>query len=185
MISVSVFWITRFVIDWAVWFWFSDKRQWRAYLPTCIFASWISYIVEAVMVHYPLWSYSGHKLMSLNVNGFGIYIVFVFLFIQRLPKQRKLGNLLKYWFIWTGIAISIELFHLLLGHITYHSWWNIGYSYLADWLLLLLFYKFHLFVTESRSSISQQGLTTTSWQTNQTGVKDVPLKEVKPQDSTL
>ena len=107
-----------------MWFAFAKKGRWHEYLPVCIFASWLSLIVEAIMVYYDLWSYSGHPLLGLFVNGF--------------------GDLYK----WTLAVIIFEYIHCWLGHISYHKWWNIGYSYLADWFLFWLFYKYHKFVTQ-------------------------------------
>lgn len=149
------FWIGQFIFSWTMWLIFAQRGQWHKYLSVCIFASWLSLVVEAIMVYYTLWSYSGHPLIGLLVNGFGVYIVTLYLFVQWLPTDHSFKALFWYFFKWTLAAIIFELIHASLGHITYYKWWNIGYSYLADWFLFWLFFKYHLFVSTERDPLPQ------------------------------
>lgn len=148
---VTAFWIGQFIFSWVAWFLFAKKGRWHKYLPVCIFASWLSLILEALMHYYNLWSYSGHPLIALFGNAFGIYIVTLYLFIQWLPEDRSLRPMLIYWFKWSIVVIIFEWFHFWLGHISYHKWWNIGYSYISDWLLLWIFYRYHIFITKNNN----------------------------------
>ncbi len=152
---ILVFWIGQFIFSWTMWLIFAKKGQWHKYLSVCIFASWLSLVVEAIMVYYNLWSYSGHPLVGLLVNGFGVYIVTLYLFTQWLPDDHSFKTLFWYFFKWTLAAIIFEMIHAWLGHITYHKWWNIGFSYLADWFLFWLFFKYHLFVSTERRPVAQ------------------------------
>lgn len=142
------FWIGQFIFSWTMWFAFAKRGRWHKYLPVCIFASWLSLIVEAIMIYYNLWSYSGHPLLALFINAFGIYLVTIYLFIQWLPDNCSAKSMFWYYFKWTLAVILFECVHAWLGHISYHKWWNIGYSYLSDWLLFWLFYNYHKFVTQ-------------------------------------
>lgn len=139
------FWIARLIFDWVLWLIFADKKRWKEILPVCFFASWVSYIVESQIYHnWQLWSYSGQPNIALAINGFGIYIVVTYLFIQWLPENRTAANLFYYLFLWTAVCIVFEYFHLLTGNFMYHKWWNLAYSYLADWILFYGFYKYYL-----------------------------------------
>lgn len=145
---VWAFWIGQFIFSWAMWLAFARKGRWYEYLSVCIFASWLSLVVEAIMVYYSLWSYSGHPLLALFVNGLGSYIVTIYLFVQWPPNDRSAKSILGYYFKWTLAVIFFEYIHLWLGHISYQNGWNIGYSYLSDWFLFWLFNKYHNFVTQ-------------------------------------
>lgn len=147
----DLFWVGQFFSFWLVWFTFAKRGRWHEYLPTCILASFTSVLVESGTYFYSLWKYSSHPLVAFYLNAFGVYIVVMYLFLQWLPKKRTIANMLKYWFIWTAIVIVIERVHLLLGHMWYLKWWNSGYSYIADWFLFLIFYKYHVFITERRN----------------------------------
>jgi|GEM_PF-655146 hypothetical protein len=134
----------RFAIEWIVWLTFADKKRWREILPVCFFASLFSAVTDTLVHHYPLWmfDYSISAIPEL-LDDFGIYIVVTYLFIQWLPSHHTLWRMLSYWFVWTSLAISIEFIHLKTGHMTYHQWWKIWYSYIADWILFWIFYQYY------------------------------------------
>ena len=139
-----MFWIVGFILSWLVWLIFADKKRWQEIFPVTIFASWLSFIVEAWMNYvYSLWSYSGSAVLPLFGNAFGVYIVVPYFFIQWLPYKRNLRNMLIYFFLWTGFSIIFEFIHWRFLQIEYHHWWNIGCSYLSDWFLFWLFYKYY------------------------------------------
>lgn len=140
-----MFWIISFILSWLVWLMFANKNRWKEIMPVCIFASWLSFILESWMHYvYTLWSYTELPILSLLGNGFGVYIVVPYFFIQLLPHKPALKTMLVYFFLWSNFAIIFEFFHWYLLKIEYHLWWNIGYSYLADWLLFWIFYKFYV-----------------------------------------
>jgi hypothetical protein len=142
---IILFWPVEFILSWLVWFIFANKKRWKEIIPVSIFASWTSFILET-WIHYVynLWSYSGLPIFSLFANAFGIYIVVPYLFIQLLPHERSLVKMFVYFFLWTVFAIILEFFHWYLLKIEYHLWWNIGYSYVSDWVLFGIFYKFYV-----------------------------------------
>lgn len=140
-----MFWITSFTLSWIFWYLLADKDRWREILPVSIFASWVSFAVEALM-HYVtnLWSYSGSVIFPLFGNAFGVYLVVPYFFIQWLPTERSIVKMLFYFFLWTGFAIFFEFIHWYFSKIEYHLWWNIGCSYISNWLLFWIFYKYYV-----------------------------------------
>lgn len=139
-----MFWILSLFLSWIVWALLADKRRWREILPVSIFASWLSFVTEAWMHYvYQLWSYSETPIVPLFGNAFGIYILMPYLYIQWLPKNKTVKYMLVYIFLWAGFAIFFELVHWRLEKIIYHEWWNIGYSYISDWILFWIFYKYY------------------------------------------
>ena len=139
-----MFYLIWFVLSWVFWIVFSDKNRWREIFPVSIFAVCLDSIADIITSLYPLWNYDGNVIRILPyIDGPGIYIVVPYLFIQWLPKQQTLLHILKYFFIWTIFSLAFEIIHLKTGHMHYGLWWNIGWSYLADWILFFLFYQFH------------------------------------------
>lgn len=147
-----MFFISRFIIAWALWLIFADKKRWREIFPICFFAAHLGGTTDIIMRHYELWSYNGaHTLVRELMDDWETYIVVTYLFIQWLPKQQTFWNLFKYFFIWTTVAIGIEWIHVITGKMEYYKWWNMGCSYLSDWFLFWLFYKIHKLFTKKIS----------------------------------
>lgn len=140
-----MFFITRAIIVWGVWLFFADKRRWREILPVCILASFLGTLTDVIMEEYPLWGYysGSHPLVVILLDEFEVYPVVTYLFIQWLPKNRTFASLFWYWFKWTGLAITIEWIHIYAGYMMYLQWWNMGCSYISDYILFWVFYKFH------------------------------------------
>lgn len=138
-----MFYIVSFALSWMVWLVLADRSRWREIFPVCVFANVLSLNTDLLVIYYPLWEYIGHPLLIHLADDLGIYPVVTYLFIQYLPGERTGGNMLKYWLIWTTIAVSIELIFVRTGHIRYPLWWDTWHSYAADWVLYWLFYKFH------------------------------------------
>jgi hypothetical protein len=132
-----------FLFAWLVWIIFADKRRWRELLPVCIFASFLGIGTDEMMHHYPLWEYIGSPYLIHLADDIAIYPVVIYLFIQWLPRKRTARSLLAYWFVWTGLAVTIELIYVYSGHMRYHQWWTTWHSYAADWFLYWLFYRYH------------------------------------------
>lgn len=149
-----MFFMISFILSWIAWIFLADKSRWRELFPVCLLASFLGLTTDTLMNYYQLWGYSGseHPLLGTFADDLGIYIVVTYLFIQWLPQQRTPRNMLAYWLIWTVFAILIEHFYLVTGHTYYRQWWNPWYSYLADWFLFWLFYKFHKTFQFSRLS---------------------------------
>lgn len=139
-----LFWYIRFALEWSIWIIFADKKRWRELFPVGFLAGLYGTTTDVVTNYYPLWKYDGDiSPIPRLLNTWGMYIVVVYLFIQYLPSNRSFGRMLAYWFLWTSIAVSIEKIHIITGHMTYHLWWNMYYSYLADWVLFSIFYFYY------------------------------------------
>ena len=138
-----MFYVVWFFLVWIIWLLFADKSRWREILPVCIFAKCLSLATDVLMFYYPLWEYAGFPFLIHLADDFAIYPVVTYLFIQWLPNNRSVKNMLRYWLVWTTAALAIELIYVHFGYMRYHQWWNTGYSYAADWLLYWLFFKFH------------------------------------------
>ena len=139
-----LFWYLRFFLEWIIWIIFADKKRWRELFPIGFMAGLYGSTTDIITSHYALWKYDD-DLSSIPrlINTWGMYIIIVYLFIQYLPSKRSFGRMFAYWFFWTSIAIIIEKIHLITGHMTHHLWWNIYYSYIADWILFSLFYLYY------------------------------------------
>jgi len=140
-----MFFIISFIIELLIWLIFADKTRWRELLPVGFFAGFLGSMTDTIVCYYRLWDYHDPSIPNVILelgDDLTIYIVITYLFIQWLPKKRKFWNMLLYWFIWTGLAITIEWIHIATGHMHHHKWTYI-YSYGADWLLFWIFYKYH------------------------------------------
>lgn len=133
------------VLSWIVWVVLADKRRWREIFPVSMFASFLAMLTDHIMEDgYRLWDYHGaHPLVATLFDDLGIYFVVTYLYIQWLPKNRSALNMFKYTSIWAGTAIIIEFTHIATGYMEHHGWWTPGHSYIADWILFILFYKFY------------------------------------------
>lgn len=139
-----MFFVICFFLAWLCWIIFADKKRWNELFLVSLFATLLGLFTDILMQHYCLWEYpSGHPLLPHLADDFGIYITVSYLFIQWLPKKQTFWAMICYWFIWTVVTIGIELIFRATNHIQYHKWWNTGWSYLADWILFLVFYEFH------------------------------------------
>ncbi|MEW9672084.1 CBO0543 family protein [Ammoniphilus sp. 3BR4] len=141
-----MFFIGWFVISWVVWFIFADKKRWREIIPVCTFAGFLGATTDTIVTYYPVWEYKANgkeTLMPYMLDDFGIYVVVVYLFIQWLPEKKSFWRMIRYFFYWTAIAISIETIFLMTKHIEHIKWWKLWHSYAADWFLFWLFYKYH------------------------------------------
>ena len=145
-VIIIMFYVARCILAWSIWLLFADKKRWRELFPVCIFASFLGFFSDEIIEEYPYWEYLDDFVPPLYLelgDEFEIYPVVVYLFIQWLPKQQSLLNMLTYWFIWTGIAILVEYVHISTGHMEHLNGWSYWHSYIADWILFWLFYKFH------------------------------------------
>jgi hypothetical protein len=137
------FWYIRFAIEWSIWLIFADKKRWRELFSVSFFASLIAETTDVITHYQPLWMYdNNNSFIPFLCNDFGIYIVVTYLFIQWLPKHQTIWRMFWYWFVWTAITIIVEFIHVETKHMVYHGW-HIWMSYVADWILFLIFYLFH------------------------------------------
>ncbi len=139
-----MFHVVIFITAWILWILFADKKRWRELFPVTLFASFLGCLTDNIMHYYTLWHYQNLNSLLISIfNDFGVYIVVTYLFIQWLPKEQTFRLMFGYWFIWTGLSISLELVYHATNHLIYHQWWNSWWSYLADWILYWIFYEYH------------------------------------------
>jgi hypothetical protein len=138
------FYYIRFALTWVFWLLFADKHRWRELFTVGIFATFLDGFADILSFHYPLWKYQPQNSVVPDLfDNIGIYLIVPYLFIQWLPKDHTVLRMFVYWFLWTAFAISVEWIHIRTGYMTYDLWWRIEYSYLADWVIYWLLYKFH------------------------------------------
>ncbi|HEU4965709.1 MAG TPA: CBO0543 family protein [Bacilli bacterium] len=146
-----MFYCLRFLLMWAIWWYFSDKRRWRELLVVGLFAGFLGSASDSITDHFHFWAYQkSHPLVCRLLDDIGIYVVVSSLFIQWLPRKRSLGRMILYWLVWTLTTVCIEWVHLSLGYMNHGNGWNLGWSFLCDWFLFWLIYKFHQLFRLSR-----------------------------------
>lgn len=139
-----MFWYIEFISFWIAWYLFANKTRWREIFPVCMLASWASLLTEAVINHhFKLWAYAGSTLLSLFANGLGTYMVTTYLFIQWLPEKKTTAGITIYILSWSIFSILLEYLHLSLGYMQHLDWWNLGYSYVSDFFLFLIFFMYY------------------------------------------
>lgn len=141
-----MFYVLRFILCWAIWYIFADKKRWKEILPVCVFGSFLDLVLSITAKYFPYWEYFNpnlHPIITSLADDFDVYPVVIYLFIQWLPKEQSYLNMFIYWFIWTEIAITIEFIHLQTGNMAHLHGWALWKSYLADWFLYWLIYQFH------------------------------------------
>lgn len=137
--------ITLFSVSWLYFFIFADKRKIPLFYSTCLLAMYLASTVDSLGGHYySLWDYpDSNKLRSFThhlLQQFGVYPVVVYLFLQTLPKKQNLIRILLHIFYWSILALAIEWIAIKTGFMEYKNRWNLGWSYLADWILYFIFY---------------------------------------------
>ena len=150
-----LFSISKFIISWACFILFRNKRKFSLLVPTCYIAVILALITDLLMFVYPLWKYESATKLQLFIkqmlNSFGIYFVVTYFFLQTLPKKQTPFTVGLHIFYWSVLCILIEVLALRLGYIKHSLWWNLGWSYLADWILFIIFFAHHKY----RNHISQ------------------------------
>lgn len=140
-----MFFIVRCIIGAIIFLIVADKKRLREILPVSFFASYLAVISNHIMVYYKLWEYHhAHPLTASFANDIICYIIIPYFFIQFLPQQKTTKKMLLYWLAWTTFAISLEFIHIYLGFMTHHKWWTFAHSYIADWILFYIFYKYYM-----------------------------------------
>ncbi len=150
-----MFFIIRFMLVWTIWLIFADKKRWRELFSISFFASAVGSTTDHLMHYYDLWRYQDKLINRFVLNAmddWGIYIVVTYLFIQWLPRNRSIKNMVPYWIIWTSVAISIEFIHIKTNHMIHKNGWTFMHSYIADWVLFYVFYKVYLLFKYDRLS---------------------------------
>jgi len=141
---------TVFIISWSVFLFFADKKKFPVYVLTGYVGIILALITDLLMFVYPLWHYPGTKVELFFIqllNGFGLYFVVIYFFLQSLPRNRTLLSVTLHIFYWSIFSILLELFFMFIVFIVHGLWWNIGFSYVSDWILFIFFYVHHKWVS--------------------------------------
>ena len=138
--------VVTFIISWIAFLVYALKEKFQLFLFTGYIGIILALITDLLMYVYPLWNYPGTKIEKFIIqllNGFGLYFVVIYFFLQLLPKKHTRLTAIRYIFYWSIFAIMLELLFLYIGFIEHGLWWNIMYSYIADWILFTIFYLHH------------------------------------------
>lgn len=135
-----------FLSSWTAFILFADRKRWRIYAPVSLLAMVMSLTSDHFVSSYPLWSYRDTsdvvpESIIRVLDDFGVYPVTTYLFIQYKPRLGGVRRVL-YYLAWTSGVILLEKFFCLQGWMVHNLWWNLGCSYLADWLIFLLLASF-------------------------------------------
>ncbi len=137
--------VILFVLSWIAFFVFADKKKFRLFWSTCLLGMYLAATVDLFVHHYPLWDYpKGTKLEQYSyhlLQQLGVYPIVIYLYIQTLPrKKQSIVSMIRHILYWSLLALFLEWLAINTGYMEYKKWWNLGWSYLADWLLFFLFY---------------------------------------------
>lgn len=139
-----------FIISWIVFLFSFNKRKFPLYLPTVYTGVIYALITDLMTFVYPLWKYPGTNIEAFWIqlfNGLGLYFVVIYFFLQTLPKIQTVLSVARHIFYWTIFSITLELLYIYLGFIEHGMWWNMGFSYIADWVLFIIFYLHHKWIS--------------------------------------
>ncbi|MGM8365724.1 CBO0543 family protein [Virgibacillus sp. W0181] len=141
--------VITFTISWLIFFIFSYKKNFPIYILTSCIGIILAFITDLLMFVYPLWKYPGNPLELFGIqlmNAFGIYFVVIYFFLQAIPTKQTLLTMARYIFYWSMFVIALEFIFIHIGFIKHGLWWNLGFSYAADWILFTAFYIHHKWV---------------------------------------
>lgn len=134
------------IISWLAFLLFSNRKKFPLYAFTGYVGIILALITDLMMFVYPLWQYPGTKIEKFGIqllNAFGIYFVVIYFFLQLLPKKQTVLSITRHIFYWSIFVILIEILYLNIGFIEYGLWWNIGFSYVCDCILFIIFFSHH------------------------------------------
>jgi len=116
-----------------------------------------AFLTDLLMFVYPLWEYPSkndlHLFIKQVMHTFTLYPIVTYFFLQTLPKKTNLMMVIRHIFLCSIIAISLEFVYLKTGYMEHNKWWNLGYSYLADWILYLIFFFHHKWINKRTKGI--------------------------------
>jgi hypothetical protein len=118
------------------WVLFADKSRWRSLSVISLIAMLLAFTAQILAQRYPVWDFVGYEHWHFVTLANGVmYMVATWMFIQWYPVGRKPTWTAAYWLTWTTFAVIIEFVYIQTGHMIHTPRWNLGYSYIADWLL--------------------------------------------------
>ncbi|MBL0387446.1 hypothetical protein JJB07_12360 [Tumebacillus sp. ITR2] len=142
-----VFSIVLFVGSWLFFLFLGKKKKFYVLSPTCYVAMILGLSTDVMIDAYGLWEYPAttglQSFWRHILDDFGIYFVVTYLFLQTLPKQPNFWNMVLHIFYWSVLAFGLEFLALKTGNLKHRLWWNLGFSYVSDVGLYLIFYYHH------------------------------------------
>lgn len=129
---------------------FSNEGKFPLYALTGYIGVILALITDLLVFVYPLWNYPGTELETFAIqllNGFRLYFVVIYFFLQTLPKIQTISSVTRHIFYWSILTIMLELFYLYIDFIEHGLWWNTGFSYIADWILFISFFLHHKWIS--------------------------------------
>lgn len=144
-------------LSWLCFIFFANKKKLRLFLPTCLLAMYLACTVDFFAHHYDLWNYpapTGRQTYWYHLSQqFGIYPIVVYFYLQWLPKGSNRLIFVGYVFLWTLFSILIEWLAVKLGYMEHKKWWTLWVSYVADWILFVVFYRNYRWWMKPREDI--------------------------------
>lgn len=122
----------------AAWKW-SDWKNWKAYYPTYLFLTSLSFISDFIMYNHSLWLYCpspnfpNHTSVTL-FYAFTLYPTTVLLFLSRYPIQSWWMQA-RYIAVWVFIYSAMEALSLVVGIGSYYNGWTLWWSILVNIVL--------------------------------------------------
>lgn len=114
----------------AVWRW-SDWRNWKLYYPTILLVMMGDYLYNFLTYTHSMWElhsfFGGHVVNSLLLN-FTLLPCTVLLFLTHFPYTKSFMSKVAFIFVSVVLYSSIEYIQSLVGAITYHNGWNLGWT---------------------------------------------------------
>ncbi|RKD24978.1 hypothetical protein BEP19_03840 [Ammoniphilus oxalaticus] len=142
-----IFFLGLFILSWIWFLLFADKSKFRLFYPSVLLAMYLACAVDFFAHHYELWNYPAPTNQQTFwyhlMQQFGIYPITVYFFLQWLPRRQTWNMIAVYIFAWSMFAFMIEWLAITYGFMEHLSWWNLRCSYLADWILFIIFYRHH------------------------------------------
>ena len=145
-----MFYLPLAALTWVSTAWMLDRRHFPGLLLYGLVGSALASVQDRLMLVYPLWEYKDTGLVSSHLAiSFVISLSAAPIFAMRFAQGLRAGagiplrRLLRY----TVVSMLPELVALRSGHIYYHNWWNIVWSFLAYLPIWTVIWLVHRWVT--------------------------------------
>lgn len=130
-----MFYLPLALLTWLCFGWMIDRRRLPSLLVYGLFGAVLATVQDRLVMLYQLWEYrdigpvAAHPQIALLIS-LSAAPIFGMRFAQGLPPRTAevpWRRIFKYMLI----AMVPELIALYSGHILYHNWWNVGFSFAA------------------------------------------------------
>lgn len=154
-----MFYLPLALLTWLCFGWMIDRHRLPALLVYGLFGAVLATVQDRLVILYQLWEYrdvgpvATHPQIALLIS-LSAAPIFGMRFVQGLPGNA--GAPWKRVCKFMLIAMVPELFALYSGHILYHNWWNVGYSFAAYIPIWLSFWKLRQWLHTPLPTTAQQ-----------------------------